>query len=114
MSFLDPLLGAIANGAEVTQLGAIGYGVEVRITLAQTDVVAPTWHRHGTELGAIDLGAELCYVHKTCLAQLVKLKAFNLVVVGSSPMIGMFSYFFVFDTDFFVVRFFVYVADLSV
>jgi hypothetical protein len=26
MSFLDPLLGAIANGAEVTQLDAIGYG----------------------------------------------------------------------------------------
>jgi hypothetical protein len=102
MSFLNPLLGAIANGAEVTQLGAIGYGAEVCVTLAQTDVVAPTWHRHGTELGAIDLGAELCYVHKTCLAQLVELKAFNLVVVGSSPMIGMLSYFFfVFDTDFF-------------
>jgi hypothetical protein len=82
MSFLDPLIGAIANGAEVTQLGAIGYGAEVCVTLAQTDVVAPTWHRHGTELGAIDLGAELCYVHKTCLAQLVELKAFNLVVVG--------------------------------
>jgi hypothetical protein len=29
MSFLDPLLGAIAYGAEVTQLGAIGYGAEV-------------------------------------------------------------------------------------
>jgi hypothetical protein len=60
MSFLDPLLGAIANGAEVTQLGAIGYG------------------------------AELCYVHKTCLAQLVEHKVFNLVVVGSSPTMGMF------------------------
>jgi hypothetical protein len=45
MSFLDPLLGAIANGAEVTQLGAIGYGAEVRAALAQTDVVALTWHR---------------------------------------------------------------------
>jgi hypothetical protein len=45
MSFLDPLLGAIANGAEVTQLGAIGYGAEVRVTLAQTDVVALTWRR---------------------------------------------------------------------
>jgi hypothetical protein len=33
MSFLDPLLGAIAYGAEVTQLGAIGYGAEVRATL---------------------------------------------------------------------------------
>jgi hypothetical protein len=45
MSFLDPLLGAMVNGAEVTQLGAIGYGAEVRAVLAQTDVVAPTWHR---------------------------------------------------------------------
>jgi hypothetical protein len=34
MPFLDPLL-----GAEVTQLGAIGYGAEVRAALAQTDVV---------------------------------------------------------------------------
>jgi hypothetical protein len=45
MSFLDPLLGAVAYGAEVTQLGAIGYGAEVRAALAQTDVVAPTWRR---------------------------------------------------------------------
>jgi hypothetical protein len=42
MSFLDPLLGVVACGAEVTQLGAIGYGAEVRVALAQTDVVAPT------------------------------------------------------------------------
>jgi hypothetical protein len=35
MSFLDPLLGAVACGAEVTQLGAIGYGAEVRAALAQ-------------------------------------------------------------------------------
>jgi hypothetical protein len=45
MSFLDPLLGAVAYGAEVTQFGAIGYGAEVRAALAQTDGVAPTWHR---------------------------------------------------------------------
>jgi hypothetical protein len=45
MSFLDPLLGAIAYVAEVTQLGAIGLGAEVRATLAQTNVVAPTWYR---------------------------------------------------------------------
>jgi hypothetical protein len=45
MSFLDPLLGAIANDAEVTQLGAIGYGAEVRAALAQMYVVALTWHR---------------------------------------------------------------------
>jgi hypothetical protein len=45
MSFLDPLLGAVACGAEVTQLDAIGYGAKVRVALAQTDVVAPTWYR---------------------------------------------------------------------
>jgi hypothetical protein len=45
MSFLDPLLGAIDNGAEVTQLGAIDYGAKVRAALAQTDIVAPTWRR---------------------------------------------------------------------
>jgi hypothetical protein len=33
MLFLDPLLGAVACGAEVTQLGAIGYGAEVRAAL---------------------------------------------------------------------------------
>jgi hypothetical protein len=45
MSFLDPLLGAVACGAEVTQLGVIGYGAEVRAALAQTEVSAPTWYR---------------------------------------------------------------------
>jgi predicted thioesterase len=35
MSFLDPLLGAIGYGAEVTHLGAIAYGAEVRVALAQ-------------------------------------------------------------------------------
>jgi hypothetical protein len=45
MSFLDPLLGAVAYSAEVTQLGVIGYGAEVRVALAQTDVMAPTWYR---------------------------------------------------------------------
>jgi hypothetical protein len=39
------LLGAVGYGAELTQLGAIGYGAEVRTALAQTDVVAPMWHR---------------------------------------------------------------------
>jgi hypothetical protein len=46
MSFLDPLLGARAYGAEVTQLGAIGYGAEERAALAQPrrrgDDVAPS------------------------------------------------------------------------
>jgi hypothetical protein len=87
MSFLDPLLGAVACGAEVTQLGAIGYGAEVRAALAQTDVVAPTWYRarrHRSWRRAL-----FC-TEKTCLAQLVKYKAFKLVVVGSSPMVGIF------------------------
>jgi hypothetical protein len=35
MSFLDPFLGAIAYGAEVPPLGALGDGAEVRATLAQ-------------------------------------------------------------------------------
>jgi hypothetical protein len=63
-----------------------------------------TWHRRGTELGAIDLGAELGFVHKGRLAQLVERKTLNLVVVGSSPTVGV---FFVFVTDlFFVVQIF--------
>jgi hypothetical protein len=63
-----------------------------------------TWRRRGTELGAIDLGAELGSVHKGRLAQLVERKALNLVVVGSSPTVGV---FFVFVTDlFFVVQIF--------
>jgi hypothetical protein len=33
MSFLDPCLGAIHRGAEVTQLGAIAYGAEIPSTL---------------------------------------------------------------------------------
>jgi hypothetical protein len=51
---------------------------------------AGTNGRRGIELGAIDLGAELYYICKTSLAQLVERKAFNLVVVGSNPMMGMF------------------------
>jgi hypothetical protein len=64
MSLLDPLLGAIAYGTEVIQLGAVGYGAEVRAALAQTDVVAPMWHRARRQ----DLGAELSCIHKACLA----------------------------------------------
>jgi hypothetical protein len=41
MSFLDLLLGAIAYGAEVTQLGAIGYGAEVVLRWHNTDA----WRR---------------------------------------------------------------------
>jgi hypothetical protein len=43
MSFLDPFLGAIAYGAEVTQLGVIGYDAEVRAALAQPG-------RHGADV----------------------------------------------------------------
>jgi hypothetical protein len=59
-----------------------------------------SWRRRGTELGAIDHGAELCSVQKTCLAQLIKYKALNLVVVGSSPYGGRFLILFVFVTFF--------------
>jgi hypothetical protein len=45
MLFLDLLLSAVDYGAEVTQLDAIGYGAEVRVALAQTDAVTPTWYR---------------------------------------------------------------------
>jgi hypothetical protein len=48
-----------------------------------------SWRRRGTELGAIDFGAELDCVHKACLAQSVERKAFNLVVVGLSPMVDV-------------------------
>jgi hypothetical protein len=72
-----------------------------------------SWRRRGTELGAIDHGAELYFVQKTCLAQLVKYKTLNLVVVGSSPTVDVFLILFVFVT-FLLSIFFVYVADLSV
>jgi hypothetical protein len=48
-----------------------------------------SWRRRGTELDAIDLDAELGCVHKARLAQSVEHKALNLVVVGSSPMVGV-------------------------
>jgi hypothetical protein len=59
MSFLDPLLGAIAYGAEVPQLGAIGSGAEVRAASAQPGRVASTWQRARRQ----DLWrrARLCY-----------------------------------------------------
>jgi hypothetical protein len=49
-----------------------------------------TWRRRGTELGAKIYGAELSSVHKSRLAQLVERKAFNLVVLSSSPTVGVF------------------------
>jgi hypothetical protein len=49
------------------------------------------WRRRGTELGA--LGAELCSVHRASVAQLVKHKSLNLVVVGSSPTVNIFNTF---------------------
>ena len=48
-----------------------------------------SWRRRGTELGAIDLGAELSFVHKIRLAQSVKRKSLNLVVVDLSPTVGV-------------------------
>jgi hypothetical protein len=125
MSFLDPLLGAVAYGAEVTQPGAIGYDAEVlrwhkRLLGAVAygaEVTQPgaigydaevlrwhkrtSWRRRGTELGAIDISAEFNCVHKTCLAQSVKHKALNLMVVSSSYMMNVFLILFVFVTDLF-------------
>jgi hypothetical protein len=72
-----------------------------------------SWRRRGTKLSAINYGAELRFVQKTCLAQLVKYKALNLVVVGSSPTVGVFNTFCLCHL-FFFVHIFVYVADLSV
>jgi hypothetical protein len=55
---MDPLLGVIAYSAEVTHLGAIGYGAEVRVALPQPG-------RRDTELGAKIYGAELgCIIAK--------------------------------------------------
>jgi hypothetical protein len=48
-----------------------------------------SWRRRDTELGTIDLGVKLGYVHKACLVQLVERKALNLMVVGSSLMVGV-------------------------
>jgi hypothetical protein len=65
-----------------------------------------SWRRRGAELGAIDLGAELCSVKKAYLAKLVKYKVLNLVVVGSSPVVGVFLILFVFVTYLFFVHIF--------
>jgi hypothetical protein len=52
---------------------------------------------------------------KTCLAQLVKYKALNLVVVGSNPTAGVFNTFCLYHLFIFLLSiFFVYVANLSV
>ena len=63
---MDPLLGAIAYVAELTQLGAIGYGAEVVLRWHNPDA----WRRRGTELGATDLGAELGCVIKIFAADM--------------------------------------------
>jgi hypothetical protein len=68
MSFLDPLLGADVHA-------------DVRAALARMDVVAPTWHRARRRLCSC--------VHKARLAQSEERKALNLVVVGSSPKVGV-------------------------
>jgi hypothetical protein len=75
-----------------------------------------SWRRRGTELGAIDLGAELHFVQKTWLAQLVKYKALKPCGCGFEPHGGRFLILFVFVTYLFFLLsiFFVYVVDLSV
>jgi hypothetical protein len=44
---LDPILGAIAYGAEVTQLGAIGYGAELSHGAGGSRRLGLTWRRRG-------------------------------------------------------------------
>jgi hypothetical protein len=74
-----------------------------------------SWRRRGAELGAIDLGAELRFIQKTYLAQLVKYKAFNLVVMGSSLTVRVFNTFCLCHLFLFLLFIFlVYVANLSV
>jgi hypothetical protein len=112
MSFLDPLLDAIAYGAEVTQLGVIGYGAEVRATLAQTDVVAPTWYRarrHRSWRRALD-----CI--ETLSSSLGKIQGSYPCGCGFEPHGGCFLYTLCFCHLFVFLLsiFFVYVADLSV
>jgi hypothetical protein len=43
MSFLDPLLGAIYYGVEVTQLGAIVYGAKLSDALDSPAALALRW-----------------------------------------------------------------------
>jgi hypothetical protein len=45
MSFLDPLLGTIGHGAEVTQFGAVGYGAKLPGALSLFAALALTWPR---------------------------------------------------------------------
>jgi hypothetical protein len=82
----DPLLGAIAYGAEVTQLGAIGYDAEVRVALAQTDAVASTWHRARRHRS----WRRVHFYTQSWSSLVGKNKALNIVVVGLNPMVGVF------------------------
>jgi hypothetical protein len=83
MSFLDPLLGVIVYGVEVTQLGAIGYDAEVLAAMAH-----PV--RRGADVAPSSAPRSMApssdYNHKICLAQSVERKALNLKVVGQAPL----------------------------
>jgi hypothetical protein len=112
MSFLDPLLGAVACGAEVTQLGAIAYGAEVRASLAQTDVVAPTWYqarRHRSWRRAL-------FCTENLSSSVGKIQGSLPCGHGFEPHGRRFLILFVFVTYLFFLLsiFFVYVADLFV
>jgi tRNA G10 N-methylase Trm11 len=43
ISFLDPLVGAVGCGVEITRLGATDLGVEVRAPLAREADTTLTW-----------------------------------------------------------------------
>jgi hypothetical protein len=70
MSFLDSLLGALAYGADVTQLDAIVYGTETPAILAQprrrgVDVALSCTYL-GMDLGCIKNSAVLHCMHVPC------------------------------------------------
>jgi hypothetical protein len=106
MSFLDPLL-----GAEVTQLGAIGLAPRYVLRWHKQT----SWRRRGTELGAINLGAELRSVQKTCLAQLVNTRLLALWSWVRASRWVFFNTFCLCHLFLFLLFIFlVYVANLSV
>jgi hypothetical protein len=110
MSFLDPLLGVVACGAEVTQLGAIGYGAEVRVELAQTDVVAPTWYRARRHRS----WRQALFCTENLSSSVGKIQGSEPCGCGFEPHGGCFFNTFCLCHIFLLSIFFVYVADLSV
>jgi hypothetical protein len=74
-----------------------------------------SWRRRGTEVSAIDLGAELHFVQETYLAQLVNTRLLTLWLWVRAPRWAFFNTFCLCHLFVFLLSiFFVYVADLFV